>query len=356
MMKKSLLAVVALCLLFSYPLASQGLLNKVKKAVTKEISGTQGDDTSNNPSKPGPEPACACNDANLVLDMTKYKIEYNEFTICSKDDVSMLVFDKIGSKYYITKNGVTDGPFKEGDPRIQGFCSDRNESESDEKTDAWVKKYPGIVSRSGEKYLIKFGGKSYGPYAMINDFAVSKNRDKFAAIITENLMMTEDQGNKMEKAMENAKTDQERMDIAMKMSQQVQNQMMQGGGPASMQPKLVTNVPGATYDMVTWMGGRLDGSVKFNDIIVIAPDRIMDMTGKTVIKLSQNSYNTDGMFVNSSNSKYASYNYGALTFSDNTTLTEVFNPYLIETGGKVFLAYMYYSPGKNSIMQCSIPF
>ena len=104
------------------------------------------------------------------------------------------------------------------------------------------------------------------------------------------------------------------------------------------------------------MGGRLNGSVKFNDILVIAPDRIMDMTGKTVMKLSQNSYSTEGLFVNSSNTKYASYQYGALTFSDNTTLSEVFNPCLIETGGKAFLTYMYYSPGKNAIMQCSIPF
>ena len=355
-MKKSLLVLVAFSFLFSYPLESQGLLNKVKKAVTKEISGTLGDDNSSDPSKPGPEPACACDDASLILDMTKYKITYNEFTVCTKDDGSMLVFDKIGSKYYITKNGVTEGPYKEGDPRIQGFCSDRNESKSDEKADAWVTKYPGIVSRSGEKYLIKFGGKSFGPYAMINDFAVSKTRDKFAAIVTENLMVTEDQGKKMEEAMKNAKTDQERMDIAMKMSQQMQNQMMQGGGPASMQPKLISNIPGASYDMITWMGGSLNGSVKFNDIIVIAPDRIMDMTGKTVIKLSQNSYDTDGLFVNSSNSKYASYKYGALTFSDGTALTEVFNPYLIDTGGKVSLAYMYYSPGKNAIMQCSIPF
>ena len=352
-MKKTLFALVAFSFLISNSLESQGLLNKVKKAVTKEISGVIGEDNGTDSSKPGPEPAFACDDASLVLDMTKYKITYNEFTICTKDDGSMLVFDKIGNKYFITKNGVTEGPYKEGDSRIQGFCSGRNNSEND---DEWVLKYPGIISRSGEKYNIKFGGKIYGPYAMINDFAVSKNRDKFAAIVTENVLVTEDQGNKMEEAMKNAKTDQERMDIAMKMSQQMQNQMMQGGGPGSIQPQLVTNIPGATYDMVTWMGGRLNGSVKFNDIIVIAPDRIMDMTGKTVIKLSQNSYSTEGLFVNSSNSKYASYNYGALTFSDGTSLTEVFNPFLIDTGGKVFLAYMYYSPGKNAIMQCSIPF
>jgi hypothetical protein len=29
---------------------------------------------------------------------------------------------------------------------------------------------------------------------------------------------------------------------------------------------------------------------------------------------------------------------------------------LVKIDGKVFLAYMYYSPKKNSIMQCKIPF
>ena len=139
------------------------------------------------------------------------------------------------------------------------------------------------------------------------------------------MCVTEDQGKKMEEAMKNAKTDQERMDIAMGMSQNVQSQMMKDGGK-SLQPQLVTNVPGAIYDMMTWMGGSLNGSVKFDDLLVIAPDRIMDMTGKTVMKLSQNNYTTEGMFVNTSNTKYASYNYGTLTFSDNTTLAEVFNP------------------------------
>lgn len=354
-MKKSLLVLSAFCFLISYPLESQGLLNKVKKAVSKEISGVTGEENGNNTSKPGPEPACACDDAKLVLDLTKYKIAYNEFTVCSKDDGSMLVYDKIGSKYYISKNGVSEGPYKEGDLRIEGFCSDSKESESDEKADAWVKKYPGFISRSGEKYLIKFGGKSFGPYAMISDFALSNSKNKFAAIVTENMFVTEDQGKKMEEAMKNAKTDQERMDIAMGMSQNVQSQMMKDGGK-SLQPQLVTNVPGATFDMVTWMGGRLNGSVKFDDLLLIAPDRIMDMTGKTVMKLTQNNYSTEGLFVNTSNTKYASYNYGALTFSDNTTLAEVFNPYLIKTDGKVFLTYMYYSPGKNAIMQCAIPF
>ena len=58
-------------------------------------------------------------------------------------------------------------------------------------------------------------------------------------------MVTEDQGKKMEEAMKNAKTDQERMDIAMKMSQQMQNQMMQGGGPGSLAAPAGLKYPGS---------------------------------------------------------------------------------------------------------------
>ena len=119
---------------------------------------------------------------------------------------------------------------------------------------------------------------------------------------------------------------------------------------------MVSNVPGAKYDMMTWAGGRLNSSVKFNDLLVIAPDKIIDLTGKTVMKLSQNNINYDNMYVNSSNTLYATYNYGTLTFSDSKTLSGVFSPYVIKTDGKVYLTYMYYSPGKDAIMQCAVPF
>ena len=126
-MKKSLLVLATLSFLVSYPLESQGLLGKVKKAVSKEISGVTGDDNSNNSSKPGPEPACACDNAKLILDLAKFTIIYEEMTICSKDDGSVLVYDKVGSKYYISKNGVSEGPYKEGDPKIVGFCCSKNQ-------------------------------------------------------------------------------------------------------------------------------------------------------------------------------------------------------------------------------------
>ena len=111
-MKKTLLVILGLLFAVSYHLESQGLLNKVKNAVTKEIIGTNQDENNSNSSKPGPEPACACDDAKMVVDLTKFKIHYKEFTICSKDDGSMLVYDKIGSKYYISKTGVTEGPYQ----------------------------------------------------------------------------------------------------------------------------------------------------------------------------------------------------------------------------------------------------
>jgi len=317
-MKKSLLVIAVLCFITLNPVESQGLLNKVKKAVSKEISSVVGDDNGNGSSKPGPEPACACDDAKLIMDLGKYTVVYGEITICNKDDGSILIYDKVGGKYYISKGGKSEGPYKEGDSEIAGFCSDSKN-------------------------------------AMISDFAVSRTKDKFAAIVTKNVLVTEDQSKKMEEAMKNAKSDQERMDIAMKMSQQMQDNMMKDGA-ASIQPELISNVPGATYDMTTWMGGRLNGTVKFDELLVIAPDRIMDLTGKTVMKLSQNSYNYENMYVNSSNTLYATYNYGTLTFSDNKTLAEVFNPYLIKTDGKVYLTYMYYSPGKDAIMQCAISF
>jgi hypothetical protein len=355
-MKKSLLVLAALCFLISNPVESQGLLNKVKKAVSKEISGVSGDDTGNESSKPGPEPACACDDADLIMDLGKYKVVYNEIAICTKDDGSILVKDRIGGKYYISRKGVSEGPYSEGAPEIAGFCSEKGKSKNSGQDDDWAANFPDYISKSGEKYLVRFNGKNFGPYAMISDFAVSSGRDKFAAVVTENMVMTEDQGKKLEKELENAKTDQERMDISMRIAQQMQDQIAKGGGPESLQPKLVSNVPGAKYDMMEWGGGRLNSSVKFNDLLVIAPDRIIDLTGKTVMKLSQSSYNYENMYVNSSNTLYATYNYGTLTFSDNKTLSEVFSPYVIKTDGKVYLTYMYYSPGKDAIMQCAVPF
>ena len=331
------------------------MLNKVKNSVSKELSGNSGGGAGKISSDPAPEPSCACNDALIIMDLAKFKVDYKEISISMKNDGSILVKDKISGKFYITKNGVTEGPYAEGDPHIKGFDPVSDDNENADNADKWVSKYPGFISKTGDKYLIKLNGKSFGPYAQIHDFALSRSKGKFAAVIIENLLVTEDQGKAMEEAIKNAKTDQERMEIAQKLGQQMQQRMTQGGGPGSLQPKLVSNIPGVTNDALNIMGGSLNGNVKYDDILVVTPDKIIDLQGKSVLSLE---YGTtyESLFVNSSNSRYAGYNYGTLTFSDKTTLSELFNPYLIKSDSKVFLTYMYYSPSRNSIMQCKIPF
>jgi hypothetical protein len=354
-MKKSVLVLGSLLFLTSYPLESQGFLNKVKNGVSKEITGTNGADNSKKASRP--EPACACENAKLIIDLGgKYNLDYSEISISMLNDGSMLIWDKLGYKYYIVKDGISQGPYDENDPKVKKFNSSNDEETDDNNKKGLENMYPDYLVKSGDKYLIKFGGKSYGPYSVIQDFAVTRSKDKFVAIVTEDIIMNEDQGKKMEEAMKNAKTDQERMDLAMKMQLQIQDKMMKGAGTGTFQPKLATNVTGAVYDPITWAQTRLDGKVKFDEIVLIAPDKIMDLKGKTLFSLNQSTYQTENLFVNSSNTRYATYNYGALTFSDNKTLSDLFNPYLIKTEGKVYLTYMYYSPGKDSIMQCAIPF
>lgn len=354
---KKLFLPIALSLIMVYPATSQGLLNKVKSSVTRELSANPDAGATQKASKPAPEPSCACNDAVQVIDLGKFMIDYKEISISMKDDGSMLIKDKVSGKFYVVKSGTTEGPYEGEDPRVKGFDAVNTGDDDDgNKADGWIKKYPANISRSGEKYLIKFNGKSYGPYALINDFAVSKSKDKFAAIVTENLAFTENQAKSLEEQMNNAKTDQEKMQIAMKLSQQMQNQMMSNGGPETLQAKMVSNVPGAVYDPMKGALTRLNAKAKFDEILMVSPDKIYDLKGNLVLSLSQNSYSLENLFVNSSNTRYATYNSGTLMFSDNKMMSDLFNPYLIKTGGKVFLAYMYYSPGKNAIMQCSLPF
>ena len=85
-------------------------------------------------------------------------------------------------------------------------------------------------------------------------------------------------------------------------------------------------------------------------------NKIMDMKGKTLFNIGLNGLNASGFYVSSDNTRYASYSYGTLTFNDKSTLAEIFNPHWLKTEGKVYLAYMYYSPKKNAIMQCKILF
>ena len=331
--------------------AQGGFLRKVTNSVTNEVLGTS-EKTGKTDTEP--EPACASDLAIVIMDLGgKLKIDYRELSISILSDGRILAQHMGMDEYYIVRDGVTSGPYKSGDPMIADFVP---ADENDNSIEAFIARNKPFLSKSGDKLLITFAGKKYGPYARINDFTVSKSKDKFAAIVIENVVITENQGKSMEEAMKNAKNDQERMDLAMKYAQQMQQSVIQAGGAGSTLPKFVTNIPDARYDPMKSPEYVLNGNIKFDDILMTSYDKIVDLNGKTILTLKQEAVGVKDLFVNTNNTKYAVYNYGTLTFSDNTTLTELFNPRLIKADGKIYLAYMYYSPKRNSIMQHKIPF
>ena len=353
-MKKSILFILTICIFFGNPVNAQvnRLLNKVTKSVVNPTS-TKSESAAKS-SNQEPEPKCACEKPDLILDLGgTLKLNYSEITISVRDDGAILVKDKFGGDFYIVKDGVSQGPIKAGDTRLAGF-DDLDNADAPKAANRWANNE--YISYSGEKYLIKFGGKSYGPYAQINEFKVSKSKDKFAAFVVQTVAVSESEGKKMEEAIKNAKTDQEKMDLSMKYSQQMMQKMQEGGGPMSTLPKLITNIAGANYDPMKSVGGSLNNNVKFDDILLTTYDKVIDLSNKVLLTLKSDENGAKDLFVNTNNTKYAIYNYGTLTFNDGTTLPNLFNPHLIKISGQVYLAYMYYSPKRNAIMQCKIPF
>jgi hypothetical protein len=346
-MKKSILLLLAICLVYCNTISAQGgLLKKVTNSMTDELLGRK------EKPKPEPEPTCACNNADAIIDLVKYNIGYKEINISILDNGNILIQDRLSSKYYIVEGKVIKGPYNNDDPNVAEFEPVDQDNKSIDNIVIRNKPY---VSKSGEKYLINFDGKQYGPYAQISSFTVSRAKEKFAAVVIETIINSEDDGKRMEAAMKNAKTDQERMDLAMQYSQVMQQKMMQGGGPGTMLPKLVTNVPNATFDPSQSVG-VINGKIKYDDIVVTAYDKINDLQGKTLITIKPEIIGGGQLFVNADNSKYAVFDYGKLSFSDKTALTDMFNPYLVKENGKIYIAYMYFSPKNNSIMQCKVAF
>lgn len=359
-MKKSILFLIVIAVFFVTPVNGQvgKFLKKVSNSVASEIVGKP---ESSSKQKTEPEPKCACEQPDLVFDLGKYKLMYSELSMLFNAEGAMLLSERNSKNYYIVKDGVTEGPVRAEDPRLAGFNIPDNSGNPDnrpasekEVKDLWANNP--FISKSGEKYLIKFNGKSYGPYGEIREFKVSSMKDKFAAIIVESVPISEAEIKQFEEAGKNAKTDQEKMDIAMKYSQLMQKKMQQGGGPMSTMPKFVTNIEGAAFDPLRSMGGTLNTDIKYNDILIKSYDKISDLSNKVLFTLNQDAQRSQNCYVNSSNSKYAWYNYGTLTFSDGTVIAELVNPRLIKTNGQVYIAYMYYSPKRNSIMQCKIAF
>lgn len=351
MKKVIILSLVISSIIGNHLHAQSSFLKKVSNSVNKEVLG-KSDKVEKQ--KIQPEPPCASDQAIKAMDLGgKLEIDYNELSISILSDGRILAQAHGSDEYYVAKDGVTSGPYKAGDPQIAEFVPKDNNDNSDA---AFLAKYKPYITKSGEKYLITFAGKKYGPYAKIDNFTVSKSKDKFAALATETIVVTEDQGKKMEEAMNNAKTDQEKMDLAMEYAQQMQQAITSGGGPESMQAKLVTNIPNAKWDLLKSAGGSLNSNLKYDDILIFAYDKIIDLQMKVILTLKQEAIGAHDLFVNSNNTKYAFYNSGTLTFSDNTTMTDLFNPYLVKADGKIYLSYMYYSPKNNAIMQHKIPF
>lgn len=344
-MKKFITVALAFCLLSCMPVISQGLLKKVTNSIANELPGKPKQKPNNQP-----EPACACDPAELILELGgKYQINYTEMTISVNDDGSVLIKDLVNGDYYIVKGQVAEGPVKEGDPRLKAFDNTKPETKED-----LLAKYKEYISKSGDKHLITFQGKTYGPYAEITTFTVNLSKTKFVASVTEDVLASESDMKKMEAAMKNAKTDQEKMDLAMQYGQLMQQNMIKNGGLANTTPQIVSNIAGARIDPMS--GGSFNNKIKYDDIVNVRYDRISDLTGAKLIDIKQEHYAVEQLFLNSSNTKYAVSDYGTLTFSDNTKLTELFNAHFVKADGKVYLAYMYYSPKRNAIMQCKIPF
>jgi hypothetical protein len=328
------------------------LLRNVKSSIANEILNGGSNKDEN---QPAPEPSCASNDAEQVFDLGKYKIEYHETEVCILDDNSILLLDMKTNNYYISKDNVIKGPYKEWDREVVEFkkLCDENDNKDDDPLSLKNSKY---ISRSGEKFLISVGGKSFGPYAKIEQFIISKSGDKFVAVVVENIINTSDTFKKIQAEIQNAKTNEEMMQISMKYSAVLQEEIQSTGGGEGLYPVLVSNYPVLDINEFYIKGGQFTGKIKYDDILILSNDKIFDLQGHPVLMIKPGICNADNMFLSTDNTKYACYKYGTLTFSDDNILAELFNPHLLKNEGKVYLAYMYYSPGKNSIMLHKIPF
>ena len=332
-----------------------GLVNKLKNKIADRALGNDSQQSNNAASQN--DPPCACQDAKLIYKFTdNLKIDYKEAVFSVLDDGTILLFNKIESKYYTIKDGSLSGPFDQNNSIVKQFDPPADDSGKELKIEDLIARYKGMIVPSGEKYSIVFGGKTYGPFAIIQSFVLNNSKTQFAAIAIKDVVMTEEQGKKMEKAMNNAKTTEEKMALSLQIGQQMQERMA-AGGTMDFSPKLVSNVPGAVFDMMKTGGARLSSKVKFDEIVYLGYDKIMDLTGKVIATIDPQKSNSGGNYwLSSDNSRFASFNYGTITFSDGKQLSELFCPVLKKQDNRVYITYMYFSPKNGAIMQCGLPF
>lgn len=333
----------------------QRIANKVKNQTINKVLGNPEPDlvTKDTVKK---EPDCACDDAKKILVFEQgIQLDYKEVSFSVTDDGEILVFSRLDQKYYTIKDGVKSGPFDQNDPIVRKFDLPGENYSNEQKIADLMARYKGIIVQTGDKYSIKFNGKTYGPYAVISSFCLNQSKTKFAAMVTANIMVTESQAKSIEERMKNANSDQERMAISMEMSEQMQKTMMNNGGQLDITPKLVSNVQNAKYDFSS--PGSFTAKIKYDEIVLLGYDKITDLTGRILKQLDPQKINTsNGLWLSSDNARIATYDHGTLNIGEDKVCTEVFSPYLIKTEGKVYLTYMYFSPANNAIMQCKTPF
>jgi hypothetical protein len=356
-MKKAFLLSIIFLLAGALNYSSQaqlgGLLNKVKNKI---VDKTLGNDTGSKTGNQAKEPDCASEKDKVVFEFDKgYKVDMTEITVCIQNG-DILLFSKLTSKYFVKKKNSDspEGPYEADNPEVTRFNCNSTVSSSEKKDFSII--YPEFVSRSGEKYLIKFGGKSYGPYAVIMNFVVSDLKSKFVAQVIPDMMFTEKENQELEKESKNA--DNMTMEQKMALAKKVQDKMMQktmSGTPMDFQMKLISNVPNADNNPGATV--MYSSSIKFDEIVCLGAGQIMDLSGKTIFTYDIQKVNPyDGMWLSSDNTRYVTYSYGLLKFSDGKVCNEVFSPYLVKEEGKVYLNYLYYSPKRNAIMQISTTF
>jgi len=343
-LKIILLIMIAMTLNLTVSAQFGGLMNKIKKEVANKVLGTSGDVK---------DPACATDDAIVIYKFAKdEKIAINEITFCHTDKGALLIQHKQLKDYYVIKDGKQSGPYKEGDPSLNEFGSC---SEGVQGTDDLTVKFNGYIFKQGERFVIRFDGKTYGPYDQITSFAINDSHTKFVAAVFEKMLKESDFGDmsKFEKQIENAKSDAEKTQLALQMSQNLSAAMMQKGG-IDATPRVVSNIPDISWNPLLSI---LRSDIKYNDIVAATMDKITDMKGNPLYTYKSTEIGRfEKFWLNSDNSRWAGYSNGKITFSDGKETNEVFSPYLDQFDGKVFLTYMYFSPVKEAIMQVRIPF
>ena len=332
-----------------------GLMNKVKSKIVEKALGIEGEENQGSSGAAGKESSCASESDLVVFEFGKnIKLAANEVTV-QINDGNILLYDKLQGKYYIKKNGsaASEGPYNGDHPAVKNFGALPTGGGWGE--DELLALFPEFISRKGEKFTLTFGGKNYGPFAGLHSFVVNDSRTGFAAMVVHDSYSGDSGMEEIAQKMENAKSDQERMQIAMAHQAEIAKEAQEISS-LDMMPRLVTNVAGARDEIP--MGGELSSTVKRGEIVWVTPNAVIDMAGRKLFEKANltSFYDIYNFWISDDNKQYASYDNGLLKFSDGRECSEVFSPFRDVVDGKPVIRFFYFSSARNAIMSSSHPF